>query len=67
MIDYFALALCHGLLLVALLRLARRGDVDAEPGGEEEREAGDPKVASRREIRANRRAAAGRKAGGADA
>lgn len=67
MIDYFALALCHGLLLVALLRLARRDDVDADPGGAGEGEGADEPVPSRREIRANRRAAAGRKAGGADA
>lgn len=31
MIDQFALALGHGLLAVALLRLALRGDVDADP------------------------------------
>ncbi len=31
MIDYFALALGHGLLALALLRLAMRGDVDADP------------------------------------
>jgi hypothetical protein len=31
MIDYFALALGHGLLAFALLRLALRSDVDADP------------------------------------
>lgn len=31
MIDQFALALGHGLLAVALLRLALRGDVDVDP------------------------------------
>jgi hypothetical protein len=31
MIDYFALALGHGLLALALLRLALRGDVDSDP------------------------------------
>lgn len=31
MIDTFALALGHGLLALALLRLALRGDVDADP------------------------------------
>lgn len=31
MIDYFALALGHGLLALALLRVAMRGDVDADP------------------------------------
>tara|TARA_R110002072_G_scaffold121321_9_gene254926 strand:+ start:11849 stop:12043 length:195 start_codon:yes stop_codon:yes gene_type:complete len=30
LIDYFALALTHGLLLVALLRLIGREDVDVE-------------------------------------
>ncbi|MDP4538191.1 hypothetical protein Q9K01_00935 [Qipengyuania sp. DY56-A-20] len=36
MIDYFALALTHGLLLLALLRLIRREDVDVEPAAEDE-------------------------------
>jgi hypothetical protein len=31
MIDYIALAIGHGLLAVALLRLALRGDVDDDP------------------------------------
>ena len=31
MIDYFALALGHGLLAVALLRLVLRADVDTDP------------------------------------
>jgi hypothetical protein len=31
MIDYFALALGHGLLALALLRLALREDVDSDP------------------------------------
>jgi hypothetical protein len=31
MIDYFALALGHGLMAFALLRLVLRGDVDADP------------------------------------
>lgn len=41
MIDYFALALCHGLLLVALLRLARRGDIDSDATLEESDISGD--------------------------
>ena len=51
MIDYFALALTHGLLLYALIRLARGGEV-ADPDG-----AGDaPRVAeTRREARDRRR------------
>ncbi|MBU1254897.1 MAG: hypothetical protein KKE69_10990 [Alphaproteobacteria bacterium] len=36
MIDYFALTLTHGLLLLALLRLIRREDVDVEPATEDE-------------------------------
>ena len=31
MIDYFALALGHGLMAIALLRLVLRADVDADP------------------------------------
>jgi hypothetical protein len=31
LIDYFALALTHGLLVVMLLRLIGREDVDVEP------------------------------------
>ena len=30
MIDYFTLALMHGLLALAFLRLAGRGDLDAD-------------------------------------
>ncbi|MBU2339687.1 MAG: hypothetical protein KKE77_00350 [Alphaproteobacteria bacterium] len=36
MIDYFALALTHGLLVIALLRLIGREDVDVEPIESEE-------------------------------
>lgn len=36
MIDYFALALTHGLLIVMLMRLIRREDVDVEPLESEE-------------------------------
>jgi hypothetical protein len=31
MIDYFALALSHGLLALAVLRLLGRSDLDREP------------------------------------
>lgn len=31
MVDYFSLALPHGLLLIALWRLLRRADLDVEP------------------------------------
>lgn len=31
MIDYFALALGHGLLAIALLRLMLRGSLDVDP------------------------------------
>ncbi|GAA3787946.1 hypothetical protein GCM10022600_05470 [Qipengyuania pelagi] len=50
MIDYFALALCHGLLLIALLRLARRSDVDKDAALEDEAD-----TLSAREKRAKRR------------
>lgn len=36
MIDYFALALTHGLLIVMLMRLIGRDDVDVEPIESEE-------------------------------
>lgn len=50
MIDYFALALCHGLLLIALLRLARRSDVDSDAALE-----GEADQLTAREKRAKRR------------
>lgn len=31
MIDYFALALTHALILIALIRLAGREDLDEDP------------------------------------
>ena len=31
MIDYFSLALTHGLIVVALWRLLQRSELDAEP------------------------------------
>lgn len=37
MIDYFALALIHGLLALAVLRLIGRGDLDRECEPEEPR------------------------------
>jgi hypothetical protein len=42
MIDYFALALTHGLIALALWRLLQRSELDAEPGAAKESEcAGD--------------------------
>lgn len=35
MIDYFALALSHGLLALALWRLTQRSDLDRDPGDED--------------------------------
>ncbi|MDE8651689.1 hypothetical protein PYV00_08140 [Novosphingobium sp. H3SJ31-1] len=41
MLDYFALALSHGLLALACWRLLWRDDLDQEPGREQrEQEAG---------------------------
>ncbi len=37
MIDYFALALTHGLLALACWRLLLRGDLDSEAGMDEPR------------------------------
>lgn len=57
MIDYFALALCHGLLLIALLRLARRSDVDSDAAleGEADQLTAREKRAKRRKIAATAR------------
>ncbi|UVI39803.1 hypothetical protein [Qipengyuania spongiae] len=58
MIDYFALALTHGLLVIALLRLVRRGDLDVESDAATPAEgAGNDasKAESRRDARARRR------------
>jgi hypothetical protein len=41
MIDYFALALSHGLIALALWRMLRRGELDAEPPGQESESGGD--------------------------
>ncbi len=35
MIDYFALALIHGLLALAIVRLLGRDDLDNEPAAED--------------------------------
>lgn len=35
MVDYFSLALSHGVLLLAFWRLMLRDDLDAEPAREE--------------------------------
>jgi hypothetical protein len=32
MIDYFALAITHGLIALALWRMLQRSELDAEPG-----------------------------------
>lgn len=42
MIDNFALALTHGLMLIAAIRLWRRDDLDREPGPGDE--AGAPRT-----------------------
>lgn len=36
MIDYFSIALTHGLLALVCLRLLTRGDLDRDPAPEEE-------------------------------
>ncbi len=62
MIDYFALALGHGLLALALLRLVLREDLDADPvitalkdKAEAEREAGSAAARNARRRRKVRR------------
>jgi hypothetical protein len=42
MVDYFSLALSHGLLLLAFWRLMLRDDLDVEPAHEEHGEAQEP-------------------------
>ena len=41
MVDYFSLALSHGVLLIAFWRLMQRDDLDAEPP-REDAPAGEP-------------------------
>jgi hypothetical protein len=38
MIDYFALALTHGLIALALWRMLQRAELDAEPAAGDEGE-----------------------------
>jgi len=52
MIDYFALALGHGLLVLAFLRLVMRDSLDVDPAISELKEAAEKK---RKVDRANRR------------
>jgi hypothetical protein len=40
MIDYFALALTHGLIALALWRMLQRDELDLEPGAGENGESG---------------------------
>ena len=60
MIDYFALALCHGLLLLMLWRIQQRPDLDREEWIEQgapeggEGEAVDDKLTARERRRARR-------------
>ncbi len=41
MIDYFALALSHGLIALALWRMLQRAEFDAEPRAGEDESGGD--------------------------
>jgi hypothetical protein len=41
MIDYFALALSHGLIALALWRMLQRSELDAEPLDQVSESAGD--------------------------
>ena len=60
MIDYFALALCHGLLLLMLWRIQQRPDLDREEWIEQgapegvESDAADDKLTAREQRRARR-------------
>lgn len=53
MVDYFSLALTHGLLALAALRLMLRADLDRDPGPE-------PDEAAPADVAAKRRKAARR-------
>lgn len=47
MIDYFALALGHGLMAIALLRLVLRADLDADPlSGQLKKDTADNRMAA---------------------
>ena len=64
MIDYFALALGHGLMAIALLRLVLRADLDADPLiGQLKKDTADNRMAA---SSAGRNAARRAKAGGRD-
>lgn len=64
MIDYFALALGHGLMAIALLRLVLRADLDADPLiGQLKKDTADNRMAA---SPAGRNAARRAKAGGQD-
>lgn len=64
MIDYFALALGHGLMAIALLRLVLRADLDADPLiGQLKKDTADNRMAA---STASRNAARRAKAGGTD-
>lgn len=55
MIDTFALALGHGLLAIALLRMAMRDDLDVDPAIAEAREQARADRAARRKLRPSER------------
>ena len=55
MIDYFALSLTHGLLLLALLRLVKRADLDSDEAAPPEVEEDTAPAETRREARERRR------------
>ncbi len=51
MIDYFSLALSHGVLLLAFWRLMLRDDLDAEPSPEDSADATEPAPEPRKGMR----------------
>ena len=56
MIDYFALALGHGLLVLAFLRLVTRDSLDTDPAIKELKEAAEATRPNPAQRRASRRA-----------
>jgi hypothetical protein len=56
MVDYFSLALTHGLMALAIFRLMLRADLDTDPQPPEPAESGEPAEPDTRKTKGARRA-----------
>jgi len=56
MVDYFSLALTHGLMALAIFRLMLRADLDTDPQPPEPAESGEPAEPATRKTKGARRA-----------